>query len=198
MLRVLLPADPHLVEATKTAQDTSANESTILALHAVRVRQDAHPGVRVHGLDVCLQTLRELVDQGAGTREDDVVEQHRPGVDVHGLQRLVDDCGDGLLATGLLGLVVGVSGVLVEQALGDLETFESEDCVSTVGPLKGPWGLPLDEVAVGDTGLTCGGVETSRTLPDLDDTLFEGRQDSVLFMFSEGLGRWLVEFGVCG
>jgi hypothetical protein len=198
MLRVLFLTNPHLVEAAETAQHAPTHESTVLALHAVRIRQHTHPGVRVHRLNVCLQALRELIDQRAGTGEDDVVKQNGPSVDVHGLQRLVDDRGDGLLAAGLLGLVVGVSGVLVEEALGDLEALKAEDCVPAVGHFERSRGLAFDEVAVGNTGLACGRVEASGALPDLDDAFFEGCKDSVFFVSSEGVGGWLVELGVGG
>lgn len=156
MLRVLLLADPHLVEATKTAQHTATDESTILALHAVCVGENTHPRVGIHGLDVCLQALGELVDEGARACEDDVVEQDRSGVDVDGLQSLVDDGDDGLLAAGLLGLVVGVGGVVVEEAFGDLESFKAEDCVPAVGQLEGLGRHVLDVVAVGNATLACG------------------------------------------
>lgn len=84
-LRILLLRHPHLMERAQTRQHRPPNPRPILPLHTIRIRQHPNPRIGEHGLQIRVQAIRQLLDQRARARQDDVAEQVRAGVDVAGV-----------------------------------------------------------------------------------------------------------------
>jgi len=84
VLIVLLPRNPHLMEGPQTSQYAASNPACKPPLHRHPTRLNPGSQTGKHNLQLVIQTVREAMNEAATTHDNDVGEEERPDVDVHG------------------------------------------------------------------------------------------------------------------
>lgn len=182
VLLILLLGDPELMETAQTSQDTASNPSSILALDDKARRDQLVPRAGVDVVDLVIEAVVELVQQGGAAGDDDVGEQEGALIGVDVLDGGLDEARDRVFVLGLGVVCVVDGGAGVEEGLGGAEAVHAEDLVPAVGHLEGAARHLLCDVFVGAVG------EASVAVPDLDDGFFELGEDALFFVAAEGVG----------